>query len=267
MLQPLIALALVLLPTPASAQDGAAELEAEARARFALGELYYSQARFAEAATEFEAAYSAHPHPTLLHNIYLARRDLGDLPGAVEALGRYLEAASDLTGAERRLLEGRLAAMQRQIGTGIAEPEPDPEPVTEPTPDTPTPTDEVDVSEVLDAPVADEPAGPDGALLAGGAIGLSVAGASALAMGITGPLALVERGNLGSTCSPFCSDAQLESARALGTATDVLLGIGITGAVAGIALLVAANVTGSERIAAAPVVTADQVGVVAGGSF
>lgn len=265
MLQPLLALALVLLPSMASAQDGAAELEAEARARFALGELYYSQARFAEAATEFEAAYSAHPHPTLLHNIYLARRDLGDLPGAVEALGRYLAAASDLTAAERRLLEGRLAAMQRQIGTGVSEPEP--EPVTAPTPDAAPPTDE-NVSELLDAPVPDEPAGPDGALLAGGAIGLSVAGASALVMGITGPLALVERGNLGSTCAPFCTDAQLESARALGTATDVLLGVGGAAAAAGIALLIVASVNGGEEtVTAAPVVTSDHAGVVVGGSF
>ena len=94
---------------------GGSELETEARARFSLGQLYYSQARFAEAAAEFEAAYALHPHPLLLHNIYLARRDLGDVRAAVDALTRYLADATDLSAADRRLLEGRLAAMERQL--------------------------------------------------------------------------------------------------------------------------------------------------------
>ena len=100
----LLAVLLACVPVSASAQSAspdATELETEARARFQLGQLYYTQARFAEAAAEFEAAYAIHPHPLLLHNIYLARRDLGDVAGATEALRRYLEVATDLSAADR----------------------------------------------------------------------------------------------------------------------------------------------------------------------
>src|SRR6185295_14451044 len=50
---------------------------AEARAHFQVGSDHYNHGRFSEAATEYEAAYSLSPRPALLHNIYLARRDMG----------------------------------------------------------------------------------------------------------------------------------------------------------------------------------------------
>jgi len=115
-----VVLSAVLVVGTASAQGGSggrsmSEPEVEARARFQLGQLYYSQGRFAEAAREFEAAYTIHPHPELLHNLYLARRDTGDVAGATDALTRYLTTARDLSASDRRLLEGRLAGMQRQL--------------------------------------------------------------------------------------------------------------------------------------------------------
>lgn len=262
----------VFLSSPAlvAAQGGeASELETEARARFSLGQLYYSQARFAEAAIEFEAAYATHPHPLLLHNIYLARRDLGDIPAAVDALTRYLAAATDLDASDRRLLEGRLAAMERQLAA--TRPTPTPVVVEDPVVGT---ADPVDVGEELGDP-ADSPLppaasarrGPDDGLMTGAIVSFSVAGAAALMIAITGPLAMVERSNLESSCAPFCSDAQVAPAASLGLASDVGIGVALAAGVTGGILAIVANVGGSETVAVAPSVSSEHAVVVVGGTF
>lgn len=172
------------------------ELEAEARARFSLGQLYYSQARFAEAAAEFEAAYASHPHPLLLHNLYLALRDLGDEAGAADALRRYLASATDLDAADRRLLEGRLAAMDRHLATET--------PV-----ETPTPVDDVDgtPSEEVEGTPEDSaerlatPAPSGGMGVAPGAALLGIGAGVLVGAAIAGGIAEGVRGERDSMCT------------------------------------------------------------------
>jgi hypothetical protein len=250
-----------------SSSDGS-ELEAEARARFALGQLYYSQARFAEAATEFEAAYALHAHPLLLHNIYLSRRDMGDFPGALDALTRYLETATDLSASDRRVLEGRQAAMRRQIEEATPSAPP---PVEEPTVDavvgdaTPPGMDETLGDPVL-PPTAPAPPPADDGLMIGAIVSFSVAGAAAITMLITGPLALTERDHLASTCAPTCSDEQISTAQTLGVVTDVALTVGAIAAATGAVLAIVASTRGSG-VSVTPSVSPDHAAIVVGGQF
>jgi hypothetical protein len=87
-----------------------------AREAFQVAVSLYAAGRYAEAAREFERSYSLSHEGGLLRNLYLARRDAGDVRGAAEALRAYLAAgAPDTTEEDRRLLEHRLAALDRAI--------------------------------------------------------------------------------------------------------------------------------------------------------
>lgn len=284
-----LGLALLAVPASSSAQTASAtvgdgsELEAEARARFSLGQLYYSQARFGDAAREFEAAYALHPHPLLLHNLYLSRRDMGDFAGALDALTRYLDTATDLSAADRRVLEGRQAAMRRQL-----EAQPPPREPPQAAPD-PVVGDATAPSEVPSETLSSDPEPPsdsgsalpspapapapsgDGGLMTGAAVAFSVAGAAVLTMAITGPLALVERDHLAATCAPACSDEQVGTARTLGTVTDAALSVGAIAAATGLVLAVL-SVTGSSAhegadVSITPSISAEHAALVVGGHF
>jgi tetratricopeptide (TPR) repeat protein len=88
-------------------------LDEEARTRFRLGSTLYRQGRFDDAAREFRAAYEVSHRPELLYNLYLVERDAGNTREAAEALRTYLNDAADVP--DRGLMEGRLAALDRQL--------------------------------------------------------------------------------------------------------------------------------------------------------
>jgi hypothetical protein len=121
-ISPRVALALALLAplasTPALAQEPPEIVEA--REHYRLATDHYLHGRYAEAAAEFRRSYELSDRPALLHNIYLSLRDLGDLPGAIDALRRYLLEASDVPETDRLMLRNRLAAMERTVGERAA---------------------------------------------------------------------------------------------------------------------------------------------------
>jgi hypothetical protein len=99
----------------AAAASSPSEVQ-RAREAFQVAVSLYAAGRYAEAAREFERSYSLSHEGGLLRNLYLARRDAGDVRGAAEALRAYLAAgAPDTTEEDRRLLEHRLAALDRAI--------------------------------------------------------------------------------------------------------------------------------------------------------
>ncbi len=100
--------------TPAT-PSATPEQEAEARAHFGLGRAYYNSGRFADAAREFQLAYEQSHRPALLHNIFLARRDMGDTVAARDALQQYLALDATIEAEERRRLEARLVALNETI--------------------------------------------------------------------------------------------------------------------------------------------------------
>jgi hypothetical protein len=81
------------------------------------GQAAYDAGRFAEAAELFDRAYALSGRPALLHNIYVARRDMGDVPGAVEALRRYLADDTTVSSEQRELLRNRLRAMEASLAS------------------------------------------------------------------------------------------------------------------------------------------------------
>ncbi len=125
-----LALALLLAPVSALAQEGADASEGdeesgaeamrteglddeEARSRFRIGQALYMEGRFLEAAEEFESSYRLSGRRSLLYNAYLSYRDAGQLADAVRTLELYLEGDTDQEDAEQ--LQQRLAAMRETL--------------------------------------------------------------------------------------------------------------------------------------------------------
>lgn len=112
----LLALALVLLAAPVSAQVQDVEMppsEVAARGHFLMGREHYEAARFADAAREFQEAYDLSHRPELFYNLFLAHRDAGHVREAASALRQYVEAVPDAPQIE--VLRGRLAVLESQI--------------------------------------------------------------------------------------------------------------------------------------------------------
>jgi tetratricopeptide (TPR) repeat protein len=107
------------LPSAAAAQREItpAEMETEARARFELGRVHMEQGRFADAAQEFEAAHRLSGRPELLYNVFVARRDGGQIVEAATALREYLRLMPEPMQG-RAQLTARLEALDQQIAAG-----------------------------------------------------------------------------------------------------------------------------------------------------
>lgn len=83
------------------------------RAEYERGAELYRQGRFAEAVGEFERAYELSRRPAFLFNIFVSRRDSGDVAGAADALRRYLADETTLSAEDRASLRERLRAMEQ----------------------------------------------------------------------------------------------------------------------------------------------------------
>lgn len=292
-----IVLAALVLATAArtSAQQDRAEGEGEversdgeARVHFRLGRAYYESGRFAEAAEEFEEAYEHSGRAQLLYNVFLARRDAGQLDQAIEALKKYLEGVPE---AKRDALEARLESIkrlrgQRERSAGEGET-----------------TSEPGSGEVADqGEAADEEAGTEGAGAGeatteeggskgeGGPAGdpvvqddggggrssipwivMSVGGALLAGGTITGVLALKEEKDLEGQCGPdgtSCPpgfESQTDRGQTLATTTDVLLAVGGVAVGAGVVLLFLLDDDTTERAPTTPDSPTASVGCSANG--
>ncbi|MFK7985311.1 MAG: tol-pal system YbgF family protein [Sandaracinaceae bacterium] len=221
------ALAACFVPSLAFAQDQEAGATAgddqEARMRFELGQRYYDQGRFPEAATEFQAAYDASGRDALLYNVYIAHRDAGNATEAATALRSYL--ATDHPESERRVnLEARLETMERQAASGA-----------ETTPE---------------GPVMESASSGGDTLVLVGAIVAGAGAATALSALGPGIVALDGESQLTERCpGGRCSseDAGLiDDTRTLGIVTDVLWVSGAVLVAAGATLLALGVVSGDS---------------------
>lgn len=218
---------LALFAAPASAQEG--EDERSARHHFRLGEAHYESGHFVEAAREFEEAYRLSNRVPLLHNVYVAYRDAGDIERAADALRRYLELAENLD--NETVLRQRLAALERLIAERRAR---------EADGDTAQPDAE---------PEATAPAARPATSAGGGGpspVGFIVAGVGAAALiagAVTGGLALGANDELASTCPDrvcppgYDFESTASSGSALALTTDVLLPVGAVALATGVVLI------------------------------
>ena len=62
-----------------------------AREHYQRGKQLYDAGNYAESLIEFQAAYDTKPHPIVLKSISECKVQLGDVPGAIELLNRFLD--------------------------------------------------------------------------------------------------------------------------------------------------------------------------------
>ncbi len=189
-------------------QAGAnAEMDAQARARFRVGQSLYETGRFQEAAVEFAAAYDLSQRPELLFNLYVAYRDAGDTSHAVDALRRYLAAMP--ASLEGRLnLEARLQSLEASLAQQEAAAQQNPQ-------------TEVVYVDRTGAAQRSTHRSPVGLVIGGVGAAMIITGA------ITGALALGKVNDLEAMCTgnvcPSTAASTRDSASTLVTVTDVML--------------------------------------------
>lgn len=225
-------------PTPpVSPPEPSATDDEAARRHFRLGQAYYQNGQFAEAANEFEQAYQLSGRSALLYNVYLAHRDALHTRQSYEALRQYLEEVSDPPDedhlrARLQHLEAALLANPEVVDPEV-EPEQTPEPEVHPEPSTTTTTTPVDLS----VPAEPEGRSPIPFVVMG-------AGGGALLGGlVAGLMSRGARNDLDALCADdgACPpDSNWESLRDRGQrsarAADALIAVGAATAVTGVVL-------------------------------
>ena len=243
-----------------------------ARRHFRLGQAYYQNGQFAEAATEFEQAYQLSGRAALLYNVYLAHRDALHTRQSYEALRQYLDEMPDPPDEDH--LRARLQHLEAALAANpeTEDPEVTPEVTPEPEPSTtPPPVD-------LSAPAEPEGRSPVPYVLMGAGGGALVGGL------VAGMLSRGARNDLDALCDAdgACPpDSNWESLRSRGQrsarAADALIGIGAAAAISGVVLYFVmspdsdddASATDQSRAALSGGLGCDATGCMAtlGGSF
>ena len=247
---PTIALVLGLLGASAPGVALAQPRPNEAEARFGRGTELHRQGRFAEAAEEFLAAWRLSHRTELLYNAYVAYRDAADTRRASEALREYLDV--EPRARNRPMLQAQLAAMDAQLRAATPTPAPAPAPAAAATPAAPAATVATVASVAVRPPAPTEP--PRRSLALPIAL-ISGGGVAVLAGAVLGVTVLSTESDLSSSCVGHVCDPALrgeaDAARTRAVVTDVLLGVGLAAAVAGVIVLL-----GSRGDAHGPVVGA-----------
>ncbi len=130
-LAPVLALLLAAAPSAARKPGGASPAPNEqakkvAKDHFKAAEWLFAQRQYAEAITEYQAAYNAWPVDALYFNIAQCHRNLGHVDEAIEAFEKYLKSPKAETNREE--VEELLAALrkkkQEKAGQEVVEAEP-----------------------------------------------------------------------------------------------------------------------------------------------
>jgi len=110
-----IAAAATVAPTAALGQgEPTADAKDQAREHYTNGKALYEEGKFAEALEEFQAAYDAKPHPTVLKSVAECQVQVGDITGAIETFEKYL---ADPASTKKEAIETRLAEVKAMLGT------------------------------------------------------------------------------------------------------------------------------------------------------
>jgi hypothetical protein len=83
--------------------------QAAARERYTKGKAFYDEKKFDEALAEFQAAYEAKSHPTVLKSIAECQVQLGDITAAIETLQKYVD---DPEATEKETVEARIRELK-----------------------------------------------------------------------------------------------------------------------------------------------------------
>lgn len=183
----------------------------------------------------------------------------------MDALTRYLAAATDLSTSDRRLLEGRLATMQRQIAATATTTTTTTTTTTDPVVSDPEPVDEGVSTETLPPDDHDEVAPPPAPSSGGigivpGAVVVGIGGAALVGAAIAGGVAMSVQADRDGACNlpggacPGSLD-QNDYASRFGAARDAAWGLFIVGAATAVVGAVLLGVGASDH-ADQPTITA-----------
>jgi hypothetical protein len=112
----ILAFALASAPTRSYAQDDATT--AEAKKQFVAGSKAFSNGKFAEAATAFEAAAALKPNAVALYTAALAWEQASQSERAADDYGRAVElTGGGLTAQQESTAKERLSALEKVLGT------------------------------------------------------------------------------------------------------------------------------------------------------
>jgi tetratricopeptide (TPR) repeat protein len=196
--------------------EGETEVE-RARFHFMAGRAYYDDARYDDAAREFEEAYRLTRHPDVLYNLGLTYERMGRSRDAVVHYRQYLDEAPD--GPERAQIVDRIRRLEAEAGPVPVE-RPDARPP--PAPRTPHTDDR-------GAPVL------GWSLVAGG-------GAVGIGALITGVLAASTHADLEESCEgrvcPRDRADDIDSGQTMSTVSTVLTAVAVAAAAVGVVLVV-----------------------------
>ncbi|MFW6067570.1 MAG: tetratricopeptide repeat protein [Myxococcota bacterium] len=273
---------------PAAAQDGDDE---RGRFHFQAGASYYEAGEYEQALREFERSYEISKRPQLFYNISLAHQQLGDLESAILYLDRYLREVEEIP--NRVNLERRLENLRKRLEEHEeAERQAAEETETDTGTDAGTGTDvgtgtQTETEAEIGAEGGDE-AGAGGesgfvgdtrtrgvdmdegpGVPAGAWIGWGVGAGSLVVGAVLGGLALKEKNDVAdSPCGQAgtCTSDEVQKMDRMALASDVMMAVGIAGAVTGTVLFfVMRDGASGEREAAAGVDVAPWVDPSGGG--
>ncbi|MBW2278455.1 MAG: PEGA domain-containing protein [Deltaproteobacteria bacterium] len=110
-----LAAAVTVAPQAALAQgEPTADAKDAARVHYTKGKELYEKGTFDEALKEFQLAYDAKPHPTVLKSVAECQVQVGDITAAIETFEKYL---ADPASTKKEVVETRLAEVKAMLGT------------------------------------------------------------------------------------------------------------------------------------------------------
>ena len=112
---PLLIALILAAPKPAPAPAAEAESGDVKKAKdlFQWGQKLYKQARYAEAISKFEEAYTVRPHPVIYFNIGKCWEQLGETAKALRAYRDYLRLAPDAK--DKETVSDAIANLERRL--------------------------------------------------------------------------------------------------------------------------------------------------------
>lgn len=109
-----VAAAVTTAPTAALAQGEPTEDSKDlAREHYTKGKELYEAGDFANALKEFQIAYDAKPHPTVLKSVAECQVQVGDIRGAIATFEKFL---ADPASTKKEVIEARLAEVKAMLG-------------------------------------------------------------------------------------------------------------------------------------------------------
>lgn len=252
----IVALGLAGTAFPVRAQTD----DERARTHFQAGSSYYDQARYEDAAHEFQQAFDLSGRPEMLLNLSLTYERSLRYDQAIEAAERYLELAP--AAENRKTVEDRIRNLQQlKLRFEQGGPAPLPPPGTPGAPEDPTapsavqPGAETERPTAAPAPTSPETQpGPNAATASSGAgasnrftipaiVLMGTGGAALVASLVTGLVAHADYKSLGRQCTPAgdcppSAEDELDEGKTLSVLSTVLTIVGIAAAGTGGALLI-----------------------------